>query len=196
VRNLFRASAGLGAVIFAATFFLPPYFYNSPRMRFLWAYDAAFPLGEWGITLAFFAAAAAMAYPYFWAVTAVLTALFPRRRMLSLQLATHLAGGVIIFALSLFLLLIGDRPLPPAALWTALFFPPVFLLFLTGIYRRARPPKRWALLTGAGTLPFIPLQIIIGRAVVTDGGTGWGYFLGAAGATLCLAGTVGFRLRS
>ena len=194
--KLFRPAAALGAGIFASSFFLPFYFYNSPRMRFLWAVDAAFPLGDWGISLAFFAAAGAMAYPYLWGASAAFTALFPRRGLVLLQLGIHLAGAVLISGLSLTLLLTGDRALPVPVLWIGVIFFPVFLLLLVLIYRRASRAERWGLLTGTGSFPFIPLQIIIGRAVVADGGSGWGYFLGAAGTALCLAGALFSRIRS
>ena len=189
---IIRLIAALGALVFSSSFFLPIYFYNSPRARFIWAVDAAFPLGDWGMTLAFFGVAAAMAYPYAWALTAAFTAIPIRLERLGgiSQMGCHIFAGLIISVLGAVLLISGDESLPPTAQWGAVLFPPCFILILLLTKRMASQSRRWAALTAVGVIPFIPLQVLIARAVVVDGGVAWGYYLGTAGAVICLLGCV------
>jgi hypothetical protein len=187
-----RLISALGAVVFSVSFFLPINFYNSPRGRFLWSVDAAFPLGNWGLTLAFFGVAAVMTYPYIWGLTAALTVLFrnPGKFPIFLQMSCHVVAGVIISTLGVVLLISGDDSLAPVARWSAVLFPPVFLTALFLVKCLVSPVRRGVFLTMVGTIPFILLQLLIARAVTADGGECWGYYLGTAGAVICLFGCI------
>ncbi|MEA1927675.1 MAG: hypothetical protein U9N73_05665 [Candidatus Auribacterota bacterium] len=189
---IIRLITALGALTFSISFFLPGYFYNSPRARFLWAVDAAFPLGDWGLTLAFFGVAAVMAYPYIWGLMAAFTVLGRRERKLLIvpQIGLHIVAGVIIAVLGLVLLISGDNSLPAPALYIAVLFPPIFIVILFLVNYLVTPGHRGVALTITGIIPFIPLQLLIAAAVTADGGVSWGYYLGTAGAVICLLGCI------
>ena len=185
-----RLISAFGAATFTVSFFLPIDFYNSPYRRFLWSVDAAFPLGNWGLTLAFFAVAAIMAYPYIWGLMAALTVIFPKpvKFPVLLQLGCHIIAGVLICVLGVVLLISGDDSLPPAALWLAVIFPPVFISVLFLVRCLVSPERKGSALMAAGSIPFVLLQLLIASAVKADGGVCWGYYLGTVGVVICLFG--------
>jgi hypothetical protein len=53
------------------------------------------------------------------------------------------------------------------------------------------PARRSPAVTVLGTIPFIPLNVVLGIKVLQDSGPAWGFFLGAAGAAVAFAGAAG-----
>lgn len=198
--SLWRAIAFLGVGLFAASFFLPLDFYNSPMERFLWALDAAFPFVNWVESLAFIGVCCAIAYPYLWAFIAGLTLLFGVHMSIKFacrsHLFCHLFGGIPITALGILLLILGDTFPPRAVQWVAAIVPSALLLILLVISSFFQPSRRIPALIILSIIIFVPLQFILAYQVLLDGGEWWGFFLGALGGIIGLVGSIGLFVRS
>lgn len=184
-------------LIFAAAFFLPPGCYNSPQGRFSWAFEAIFLAGSVGEKLAFIGICLAIAYPYLWAL---ITALFllrraPSRPAVTSQFILHLVGAVPITALGWTLIRLQSDFPDRGLQWLAALAPAVFLFLLGATAKMIKSSRRFPALVAVALLLFAPLQLIILYFVRLDGGTWWGYLLGASGAALALAGCAGLFSR-
>ena len=196
----FRIIAALGALFFALSFVLPPHFYNSPGGRFEWALDAAFPVENWGESLVFVGVALVIAYPYLWSLLTAASLLYTGSKhgklILRSQLLCHLGGGVIVTALGVLLLALHDTFLPVSAQVTAAVFPLLFFSALLATVSAARPSRRLPAVAAVGMIPFIPLQLVLAHEIMFEYDPAWGFILGAAGAAVCVAGSLVVLFRS
>lgn len=189
-----RGTAVLGSLLLAASFFLPPGFYNSPAARFSWSREAVFPFPSGGESLVFIAVCVAIVYPYLWALVAAVGLLhFPggEKPAWRSQFICHLLGGVVVAALGLTLLILRDTYTPRPLQWILTLVPVGFLAVFLTAARLLGPGRRLPALTALGLAVFTPPQVVLGRLVELDGGEGWGYFLGAAGGILGFLGCLG-----
>jgi hypothetical protein len=179
-----------GLLIFAAAFFLPPGYYNSPLGRFSWSWEAIFLAESAGEKLAFIAICLAIAYPYLWALATAVGILFrsPGRPAVISQFICHLVGAVPITALGWTLILLRSDFPDRSLQWLAALAPAAFLLLLGAAVKISPPPRRFPALVFPALLLFAPLQLILGYYVGLDGGAWWGFLLGGAGALIALLG--------
>jgi len=196
--RLGRAVAVGGLILLAASFFLPPGFYNSPRGRFSWSFQAVSLSETFGEMLAFSGICLVIVYPYFWALLTAIFLLRGRsdRRAVRFQFICHLAGGLPITAIGLALLLSGSDFPVPAVQWIAALVPAGFILLLLAGAIFASPARRLPVLAAGSLLLFSFLQAILLYSVWLDGGSWWGYLLGAGGAVSALFGIVFGLFRS
>ena len=182
----------LGIIVFAITFFLPPGFYNSPSARFQWSFDSVFLTESRGETLAFIGICLALVYPYLWALITALFFLgrFTGRGAVRSQFICHLLGGVPIISLGLTLILVKAEFPPGQVQWIAALAPAVLFLILLATAALISPPRRFPCMVSLPLILFIPIQFVLYQQVSLDGGAGWGFFLGGAGALIGLVGSV------
>ncbi len=189
----------LGLIIFAATFFLPLGFYNSPLGRFRWSLDSVFLAESPGESMAFVGICLAIAYPYIWALTSAYIFFFnryPGRWAVRIQFLCHLFGGIPITVLGLTLILLKAEFPPVGVQWIALLFPVGLILILLVIATIVKPPRRFPALVATALILFTPLQFILYHFILLDGGFGWGYLLGGGGALIGLIGSSALIFRS
>ncbi len=196
---VWRGIGFFGALLFAASFFLPFDFYNSPAARFLWALDAVFPFSAPVESLVFILVCCAIVYPYLWALIAAVSMLVRgssgERLALRGQIGCHLAGGVAMTVVGITLLVLGDTYTPRALQWVLAVVPATFFIVLLVAASVPAPDRRIPLVTALSLVIFIPPQLILAQQVILDGGDSWGFFLGAGGGILGLIGSVGILFR-
>ncbi len=197
MRPVGRLAAVSGLAVFAASFFLPGGFYNSPGGRFAWSWETVFLAETAGERLVFIGICLAIAYPYLWALATAgaLAAGRKGRWAVRVQFTCHLAGGVPITAIGLALILSGSDFPAPAVQWIAALVPAGFILLLLAGAKFTPPARRLPALAAGALLLFAPLQVILLYSVRLDGGTWWGYLLGAGGAVFALFGLSSGLLR-
>ena len=187
-----RKLTSLGLIVFAVTFFLPVGFYNSPLGRFRWSLDAVFLSESPGESMAFIGICLAIAYPYVWALTSGAIFFFnrsPGSWAIRSQFLCHILGGIPMISLGLTLILLKAEFPSASVQWIAVLAPVILWGGLLAIALSMPVRSRFPAMVALVLIIFTPIQFVLYHQVSLDGGAGWGFFLGGAGALIGLIGS-------
>lgn len=195
-----RALLSLGLLLFAASFFLPPAYYNTPCKHagtaWLTLLDGERTTGE---RLAFFAVLLAVIFSYFGALLAAAALWVGTKgedwaeRML---VVAYTVGGMAITALGITLISIDDPWPSPRVRWYAAIAPGLVIACIWILRNCVRYTQRLPvvlLVTGGFQ---VPLQFLLTWLVIRYNGPCWGYALGGSGAMISIVVAVALLCRA
>lgn len=190
-------AAGLGSVVFAISFFLPPDSDRTPVEILKWTADAAVTSDAAGETAMFGCLSLIILYPPAWALASLVAAAGWTRwswvRAPWAHLALHTVGGGLLFGVSLVLFRIHDAWIPSFVPVAGVVLPAAILVPLWILGVRLRPERRTGAVMALGHLLMLMMVAVMAVVCSIRGEPAWGFWTGAAGAALAAAGSWALR---
>jgi hypothetical protein len=174
-----------GAAAMAAPFWVPADFAWNGLNTFRFSVATSRYASGYGPRLAWFGFAAAVLYPYVWALAAGIAMAMewrgPSKAAPLLPAVVTGAGCALTAFLGVLLLLRRETWPAPAIQWTAVVGSCAHVAVLGIAVRRASPERRAAAAVLVGSVPFLFVQMALAVSSVRYGGPVSGFVLGAAG---------------
>lgn len=200
---LSRLVVTAASLAFSASFFLPAVSDRTPVKVLKGIAETASSLENRVAAVMFFALAVVMAYPYVWALLLASAAAFGRKhRFLEnrwIHLVFHAAGGMLVAAVGITMLVIRDTWIPIPAQWAAATVPFVVLSVMMFVVLSVERTSGVWVIAALGFLPHVPVQFLLARMATGMDEAPWGFIMGGSGAAAVVIGSlclIFFRLRA